>query len=346
MNYAITETKPKEFGFCERFFNERLTLNREITSVEYIPPAIRNVAAYLHVWNNVYYKDKDGLIQVIGQRGECKSGFGLRFAYDFDVEREYIPENKTWQFTQRFSMNKVCFLAPEIVKFYKDGFPKGTVIIWDEVGVDYSSSDSYFSTKAKMLKWLLETNRYMNGVLIMTAPSLKSVNVGARRLINCLFHAKGKIFDGNWAEGYFSIFNTNAFTGEQYPSAPYYTKEGIGFKNNIIHYQRMPLVIEKEYKNKKDAYSKNWYNYIDSEMSFMKEYLKDEGSEKKTIDSVKKEILSEPNKFLSKKGGRFSGQLIHYYTGLALSRANILAKGLNSEFDSGAYVFHEELGEE
>lgn len=322
----------------QEYLNRTTIESREIVKYKYMPEWVRSNAPYLYIWNNVFSKDKDGLIQVVGERGDCKSGFAMRFAYDMDVERHYIPEQKDWYFTRRFDLTRVCFLASEVSSLYRQDLPKGTCIVWDEAGVDNSSDNSYLSQKSKLLKILLETNRYKNYILLMTAPVVKSISITSRRLFNAFVEMQGKE-NNEWAKGYFRIIKVSAKTGKEYHIAPRYTDlNGNPINNSNIYVKRMPTQIENEYKKRKKYFTQNWYNLIEKELSFMKEFTYEEKGVSKSNEKYKEEILDNVTKYFDYEKNKFDSNLIHFGLNLSISKARVLTKVLNHDLAIGNII--------
>lgn len=85
-----------------------------------------------------------------------------------------------------FDITRVVFRGRELMDLINSGKLKaGSVIVWDEAGIDLSSRN-WQSLTNKMLNFVLQTFRHMNFVLIFTVPYHDFLDVASRKL----FHAE------------------------------------------------------------------------------------------------------------------------------------------------------------
>ena len=115
-------------------------------------------------------KNKNFLVTITGQTGSGKSWSGLSIGEMVDPD---------------FSVDRIVFKGIELMNLINSGNLKsGSVILWDEAGIDLSSRN-WQSLTNKMLNYVLQTFRKMNFVLIFTVPYQDFLDVGSRKL----FHA-------------------------------------------------------------------------------------------------------------------------------------------------------------
>lgn len=89
-----------------------------------------------------------------------------------------------------FSIDNVVFKGTELMKLINSGELKsGSVILWDEAGIDLSSR-SWQSMMNKMLNFLLQTFRHKNFILIMTAPYGDFIDSSSRKLFHAEFETQ------------------------------------------------------------------------------------------------------------------------------------------------------------
>ena len=116
-------------------------------------------------------KNKNFLCMITGQTGSGKSWTALSLGEMLDEE---------------FSSERVVFNGRELMSLINSGkLTKGSVIIWDEAGVELSSR-SWQSQANKLINYLIQTFRHKNFILIFTAPYGDFIDVGTRKL----FHAE------------------------------------------------------------------------------------------------------------------------------------------------------------
>lgn len=116
-------------------------------------------------------KNKNFIGMISGPTGSGKTWAGLSIAELLDKD---------------FNIDRVVFKATELMALVNSGTLKsGSVILWDEAGIDLSSR-SWQSAMNKMLNFLLQTFRHKNIILFLTAPYGDFVDSASRKL----FHAE------------------------------------------------------------------------------------------------------------------------------------------------------------
>lgn len=269
------------------------------------PEHIINNPVYSPIWTDIYEKDLDALIADCGRRGHCKSGSALTFGYEFDLDTNW---------NTRFDETHVFFRASEFVEEVRKKHPIGTVFIWDETGVE-NDSRSWYTLKNKMIKYVMETYRDKNYVVIVTAPTLKCIDIATQRLLTGYLEMRGKTMDGNVAKGKFEHVQINPKSGRAYFKQARYWSEGKFYKGEKIFVPKPPKALEDAYKLKKKEYQTNLYQNISNEIDYMANVLSNanipvHADEKLTIGEASKLVLETPEKFLGNTGKKFSAILI------------------------------------
>lgn len=294
------------------------------------PPHIVNNPVYSTIWTDIYEKDLDALIAICGRRGNCKSGSAIRFGEDFDLAVNGMS---------RFDASHVFFTAQDFINAIREKHPKGSVFVWDEVGVE-NDSRSWYSTKNKFIKYVMETNRYRNFVVLVTVPTLKSVDISTQRLLSGYIEMHGKIGDGNQAWGKFEFVETNPKTSKSYFKRPrYWDDDNFHMADKIIFPHPSPK-LECEYKLKKEAYTQNLWANIESQLNFMAKTLGNkiedlEKSRGKSFDEVKREIINNPISVFDTTKLKFVCALIRSEYGIGQLAAYNLAQVLNYQYKNG-----------
>ena len=227
------------------------------------PPHIFNNPVYSQIWDDIYFKDLDALIAVCGRRGHCKSGSAIRFGEDMDLDSHGEC---------RFNAAHVFFKASDFLAAVREKHPKGSVFVWDEVGVE-NDSRSWYTMKNKFIKYVMETSRYRNYVILVTVPTLKSMDISTQRLLSAYIEMHGKVDDGNSARGKFEWVETNPKTGKSYFKRPRYWDEGYFNLGGSVVFPRPSSALEAEYKVKKDEYTTDLWGNIEGQLQFMAKAL-------------------------------------------------------------------------
>jgi len=94
-----------------------------------------------------------------------------------------------------FNVDRIVFKAEDFIKVTQQKLPKGSVIMWDEVGVGLSARE-WFSIQNRMISYVLETFRRDNLILIMTTPNISFIDKKVRALLHGYAETVEKTFTG------------------------------------------------------------------------------------------------------------------------------------------------------
>ena len=97
-----------------------------------------------------------------------------------------------------FNVDRIVFHPQEFIALLDMGLPKGSVILWEEVGVSLSSRD-WYREQNKIISSLFETFRRHNLILIMTVPNVKFIDSRIRSMI----HGFAEMIDPTFTGGNF-----------------------------------------------------------------------------------------------------------------------------------------------
>lgn len=123
----------------------------------------------LYIKRNIE-RNKNHLIFISGDTGSGKSYVSLKIAEDLDDD---------------FNIDRVVFSARDLLKVIKNTKLKpGSVIVWEEAGIDFSHR-SWQSETNKLMVFLLETFRKKRLILILNSPFIEFIDKSGRKM----FHA-------------------------------------------------------------------------------------------------------------------------------------------------------------
>jgi type I site-specific restriction endonuclease len=119
--------------------------------------------------------NKNFLCTITGPTGSGKSWTALSIGEQLDKD---------------FNVTRVIFKARELMKLINDGNLKpGSVLIWDEAGIDLSNRN-WQSVTNKMLNALLQTFRHKNFILFFTVPYSDFIDTASKKLFHADFETQ------------------------------------------------------------------------------------------------------------------------------------------------------------
>jgi len=229
-----------------------------------------SLVRYIHrrIKNN-----KNFLATITGPTGSGKSWSALSMA-------ELIDPN--------FSVNNVIFKGRELMKLINEGELKaGSVIIWDEAGIDLSNRN-WQSVTNKMLNALLQTFRHRNFILFFTVPYHDFIDSSSKKLFHADFETQ-KINKGEQKV----IIKPKLLQYNSNLSKWYRKYLKVSLKGSIVKIRRWKVPkpsdeLIKEYEIKRKMFTKNLNKDID------KQLLKLEGPEHTQEDMDRRELPGVP----------------------------------------------------
>jgi hypothetical protein len=270
-----------------------------------IPESVKGDPIMQECWKRIYRQDRNVLAIFCGATGTRKSGSAISFCDNMDVSRD----NK-----RRFNNTRIVFKAQDFIKLVQSNLPKGSAILWDEAGVDNDARE-YYTKKNKLIKYVFQTFRYKNYLVVLTVPDLKSIDIGTRKLMHLYFEMYDSQSLPNHSAGKVEWIQTNPKEGKLYFKSPrFWGKDGIYRKLGTYYIPKPRPELELPYKQFKDVSASQWYSDFNKELDYMDEVLKVEKSSKVAPrdNLIKVESLIEENlpKFLHPSGNRVVADLV------------------------------------
>lgn len=120
--------------------------------------------------------NKNFICAVTGPTGSGKSWTTLSMAQQLDED---------------FNIDRIVFKAKDLMALINSNtLTKGSVIVWDEAGIDLSNRN-WQSTMNKVMNYLLQTFRHKNFILFFTVPYSDFVDATTRKLFHAEFTTIG-----------------------------------------------------------------------------------------------------------------------------------------------------------
>lgn len=243
---------------------------------------------YRNAWNRTRRYNKNYLAAFCGQTGSGKSWAALRMAHDLDV---------AYNGRARFNIDRVVFSAEDFINLVKQKLPKGSFIIWDEVGIGINSR-TFYNQQNLNISYVTQTFRSKNYGVLYTVPSFGYVDKQVRQLFHAYFEMKRINFSEKVGFArYFDIIFSPRFGTVRYPQP---RKIEFGIKEIIdgIGFPKPPKELIDQYEEKKEIYLDKMYEIYKDGAS-----LDNVGNNsKESINQLAQKVIEDINNFTNEKG--------------------------------------------
>lgn len=249
--------------------------------------AIRNDPIAKKIFLSVHAQDKNFFGLMVGDTGLGKSGcavsecdlldvsFSGRKRFIIRCDSLGVPSHDT----------QVGFTIDKFLNFATapaGSLPKGSFFVWDETGVE-NDNTQWFSLKSRIIKYVMQTSRYLNRGVFLTTPDSSSISIGSRRLLHWVFDVKDRKKDYCIVEPR-KIYRFRFSSNNDFYFMPKFTKNGILYKVGSYYIPRPRPELELPYKKIKEKATQDWYKgyLLDVELEKMKDFAKEHhiGSDK------------------------------------------------------------------
>lgn len=239
-----------------------------------LPEHIKRDPFLWRIFKRLHYEDKNVLMLVVGETGAGKSDFAINICNKIDItplgdgkyRNNFIvqcdPRGKPTLNT------RVVFSASDFMRLVRSNLPKGSCIVWDEAGIE-NDNTKWYEKKSKLVKYVMQTFRKNNFLLVMTVPDQESVTVATRRLV----HVIADVFERTDEHASVDIrwLQRNRSNKKTYPKHTAYYDEETGMISKLAVYLIEPLapVIRRPYDKIKDYILEDLYAFVEREMREM-----------------------------------------------------------------------------
>lgn len=313
-------------------------------------PHLLNDPVLARIYSRLHHNDQNWLSVMIGDTGSGKSGCAISMAIMLDVNKQ---GKCTWYYKDKSGeviLPKICFSAKEFISLIeRDDLPKGSIIIWDEAGVENDNTE-WNSAKSRLIKHVMQTFRYKNLGLILTVPDIESIAIGTRRLLHTKIIVEDKGGAGiprhlvRRSKVYW--LRKNRITGEIRWLKDLYLDSGDENRYKRVDsylIPKPPQEVYDAYNKKKQEQLDKWYNGMSDEIDFIYDKLgvsKDVDTDKYNFEDGLKHIIKHPKEFFDPKTNSFNKDLIAYDLNWNDKMAEKARSILNIKFRQGKLDIH------
>lgn len=294
---------------------------RNIQARSKYPPHVISNPLYSYFWYSVREDDQNEVIICFGRPGSCKSSWALKLMQDLDIG--WNKYRQKW--VSRAKFTHIVYSVQDLFKLATSYLPEGTIIIYDEAGVE-SDNSSYHETRAQLLRWVLQTWRYKNIILVVTLPSLRSLTIGIRRLATVYVETYGRRQrDKNHAWARITMVSHKGRGDKEVEYQKFLrfkdiTDDGVKVTKKMRWYKfaRPNKILEWKYKRIKTKQTEEWYKMfgtkkLSEDMDFMTSLLGNKAKNKnntiKEAEDIYKLYRDKISEFTVGKGKLVRGLL-------------------------------------
>lgn len=221
----------------------------------------------------VLRQNKNCNIVIVGKPGSGKSWACLR-----------VGERIANKDRERFNINHVFFNKKQFMQYMGLELPIGSVGVFEEVGVNYSSRKYHENTHMDII---MQTMRYKRRVLIMNVPDISFIDKRGRHLIDAIFKMDSTInLKKNLSKmtPYFQENDGLGFIKKGYPLLD-------GMLVSEVFVNRPSKTLRQEYERRAKQY-KDGLNKKQLELQEMKDRLL---SEKARLEYLERKMTRNEN---------------------------------------------------
>jgi len=209
-----------------------------------------------YILKRLYDQNKNFITAITGPTGSGKSYSALRLAERID---------------QDFNVDNIVFNAQDLLLRIKTGVEKdeltqGSVLVFDEAGVEANSRD-WQSTTNKAINYLFQTMRSYNFMVILTLPHIGGLDKQVRQLLHAFMPTQGINYNEHTVEVKPLFLQTNQQTGDIYKRyLRVFPDDGGTVKLTRVNVKKPSKTLRERYEDKKENYQADLYDDLLSEV--------------------------------------------------------------------------------
>lgn len=200
-------------------------------------------------------RNKNFAMVFVGATGSGKSYAGLKLAETLDPD---------------FDVDRCCFRDVEFMDKINElttgeNTKKGTVIMWDEFGVDHSARE-FMTISNRVINYFFQTSRHYNLVIIVTVPLLSFIDSNTRKLMHSVAEMNAIDMWRKQSTAKVKMIQTNVITGKEYPKFLRYKKNGKMYAIKTFKFGLPSKGLLKRYEKKKKEFTAGLFREIKNDL--------------------------------------------------------------------------------
>lgn len=218
-------------------------------------------------------QNRNLLIVITGDTGSGKSWAALTLAKHLD---------------RSFNVNRVVFTPVELIRLVRSKLKPASAIVLDEAQIP-ADHRKWFSATVNAIRYITQTARFKNNILIFTTPDMDLIDADARKLFHYIIEMRKINYKHNYSVGEIAEIVRPSHADSIYKTKTWKVYPRIVLKNathiiKYIRFPRPPKKLREAYEAKKEMFMDRFYQKLEVELA---ELMKDE----LTLPQIADEII-------------------------------------------------------
>lgn len=248
----------------------KIKVKRKRKSVSQIPASLKNHRlAWLMkgIWHRPHSYNKMYSAVICAEPGSGKSWLSLGLGETLDRSSADVC---------RFSLDRVYFSAAEFATGMAKKWPKGTVHVFDDAGLNLFSREAMQKSVRDVVK-IFQSVRYKNYIIFLSLPAFTMMDKAVRQLTSAYIEPVGIDYGSELCEAKYNLLQTNPHSGDIYRHRPETLRQhrhsflNYGYFNRsqmlTLWFDRPSEKLAKEYEAKKAVFMDSYFKRVASEIT-------------------------------------------------------------------------------
>ena len=201
-------------------------------------------------------ENRNLLIVIVGDTGSGKSWAGLELAKKLD---------------RRFNINRVVFSPVDLIRLVRSKLTPGSAIMLDEAQIP-ADHRKWFSATVNAIRYITQTARFKNNILIFTTPDMDLIDSDARKLFHYMIEMrrvdyKHNVSIGDIAEIVRASHATSLTATKPWRVFPRIITKDRTYVISTLRFRRPPKKLREAYEKKKEEFMDQFYLKLENDLA-------------------------------------------------------------------------------
>lgn len=280
---------------------------------------------FQEVYNTVHRDNRNALIMMVGMPGKGKSWSCVKMASDLDSTFTHI------------SINERCVFEPkEFTRIVAEGnLKKGSVVMLEEAGVA-ADAHRWQSFNNRAIKYILQTFRQDNLIVIFNMPIVKYLDSSQRKLFQFILEAERVYKTRKLCKIKVRRIQYNQILDKTYYPRPIYRHDGQVIKLDRLFLKRADIKLIHAYEKLAAPYKERLKKNLNIEVQARERADRQAEIPQMSNDDIINEVIKKQNRYITDFRGRkiCQWELIMYDYKIGRVRAYGIKKHIENMIES------------